>query len=308
MAALWFAISLGEHISTVKLRNIEYILEEALTGIWRNGLMAFASITTVALSLGVLGVFVLASLGAKNFAAAQVGKFEIAVFMVDSAGQHQANDLVGKIKQLKGVSSIELRDRNAEWGAFKREHPDIESAGLPLNVLPYAMNTKISDPERTAVIANKIRTMDGVDKVIEGRDTLNRVMAVAHVIKMISAAGVLILLITAVFIISNAIKLTLYARRREIRIMQLVGATNWFIRVPLVIEGVVFGALGALVAWGLLGLGSIPLANSVHKISPLIGTFNSGVGPAHLAIWLTILGATIGAAGSFVSIRRFLRD
>ena len=113
----------------------------------------------------------------------------------------------------------------------------------------------MSDPSRTTAIANKIRTMSGVRMVRDGRDALGRLMAIARVVRGVSVAGVIVLLITAIFIISNAIKLTLYARRREIRIMKLVGATNWFVRVPLIIEGVVFGAAGAFAAWLLLRLG-----------------------------------------------------
>ena len=290
----------------MNLRNFEFIVEEAFTGIRRNGLMAFASITTIALSLGVLGAFMLVALGAGNFSASQVNRFQIAVFVrgMDSA----AKDVAEKIKKVDGVSKVEMRDRDAEWAEFKRQHPDIESAGLPLNVLPYAVDVKVADPARLPMIAARIRTMENVDAVKEGRETLSRVMAVARVIRFLSIVGVLVLFVTTSFIISNAIKLTLYARRREIRIMQLVGATNHIIRMPLVIEGIVLGAIGAVVAWLLLVGGSTYLTHAAHKITPLVGQFSSGMDGQRLAGLLIVLGTVIGAAGSFVSIRRFLRD
>ena len=136
---------------------------------------------------------------------------------------------------------------------------------------------------------------------------VGRVMAVARVVKALSAAGVVVLLITTAFIISNAIKLTLYARRLEIRIMQLVGATNQFIRLPLVIEGVVFGAIGAVAAWVLLTLGGSYVSSVAQRIV-FLGRITSGIGNGQLAIGLIVVGAAIGAAGSFVSIRRFLHD
>lgn len=292
----------------MNLSNIEFLIQEAFTGIRRNGLMAFASISTITLSLGVLGAFVLVALGANNFASSQVGKFQVAVFMVNSADRARTETVAAKIKKLPCVRSIEIRDRDKEWADFKHQRPDIESAGIRTNVLPYAMDVKITDPSRTASISNLIRSMGGVDRVNEGRETLSRLMAIIRVIKGISLIGVAILLITVIFIISNAIKLTLYARRREIRIMQLVGATNWFIRVPLIIEGIVFGSIGAFAAWILLLIGGEYAARSISEITPFLSQFNANVEPFEFAFILMALGAVIGAAGSFVSIRRFLRD
>ncbi|MCE5314639.1 MAG: permease-like cell division protein FtsX [Armatimonadota bacterium] len=292
----------------MNLRHIEFVIQEAFTGILRNGLMAFASISTIALSLGVLGAFILAALGANNFATAQIGQFQIAVFMHNDADRKMTDDAAGRIRKMLGVGSVEVRDRDKEWREFKTLHPDIDSAGLPTNVLPYAMDVKVSDPERLSVIASRIRSMGGIDAVREGRETFGRVMAVAQVVKVISIAGVIMLLVTTAFIISNAIRLTLYARRREIRIMQLVGATNEFIRIPLVLEGIAFGIAGAIVAWCLLRIGSTYIAHAAQKVTPMLGQISSGLQPFALAFCLIALGAAIGAAGSFVSIRRFLKD
>lgn len=270
--------------------------------------MAFASISTVALSLGVLGAFVLAAMGANNFAARQMKEFEIAVFMTGKATQSQADASADRIRAMAGVENVVVKDRDREWAVFKRQHPDIESAGLPLNPLPYALVVRLSDKSRTAAVAQEIRRMPGVDRVQEARATLERVMAVARVVRVVGAAGAVMLLLTAVFIISNAIKLTLYARQREIRIMQLVGATNWFIRVPLVIEGVVFGAAGALVAWVLLQAGSGYFAHVSRKVLRLLADAGSDVQPGEMAVALVTVGVAIGALGSMVSIRRFLHD
>lgn len=287
--------------------SIEFLIQEAFTGIRRNGLMAFASISTIALSLGVLGAFVLVALGANNFATSQIGKFEVAVYMRTGVDRQTTDNLAKVVRQMPDVASVQVLSRDEEWAAFKRSNPNIESAGLQDNPLPYSMDVHVSDPGATTRIANKIRMQKGVHAVRDGREELNRVMSIAQVVRGISIAGVVVLLITAIFIISNAIKLTLYARRREIRIMKLVGATNWFIRVPLIIEGIVFGASGAFAAWALLRLGDIYVARSVSQM-PFMAQFSSGISSGTLAISLIILGIIIGAAGSFVSIRRFLHD
>jgi cell division transport system permease protein len=158
------------------------------------------------------------------------------------------------------------------------------------------------------MITDNIRAMDDIDAVRDGRETWQRVIAVAGVLKAVSITGVIVLLVTTIFVISNAIRLTLYARRREIRIMQLVGATNHFIRMPLVVEGMVFGAVGAVIAWLLLKAGATYIAHVVQSITPILGQFTSEVTPVRLALGMLIMGALIGAAGSLVSIRRFLRD
>ncbi len=292
----------------MNFRSAEYLVQEAFTGIKRNGVMAYASISTIALSLAVLGAFVLAALGANNFAASQIKRFQIAVFMTRDASYEDATKLSEKISGINGVGEVEIRSRDKEWAEFKRKHPNIESAGLPLNVLPYGLDVKITNPERITIIASSIRQMNKVDGVLEGRKTAMRVMAVAKVVRAVSTIGVLLLLITTAFIISNAIRLTLYARRREIRIMQLVGATDQFIRIPLVIEGIVFGVTGAIVAWLLLRAGSIYMGHTARKILTMLGHVSSNVAPLDLAIGLVLTGGLIGAAGSLLSIRRFLRD
>lgn len=291
----------------MNLRNIEFLIEEAFTGIVRNGLMAFASISTIALSLGVLGAFVLAALGASNFAAAQVGQFRVAVFTDPGLGRQDAEHIADEIRKMEGVAEVTLRDRDKEWSDFKREQPGVESAGLPGNVLPYALDVKATTPDRLPGLAAKIRTMDGVHRV-KGWEDFDRVITIVRAVRAVSIVGAIILLVTTAFIISNAIRLTLYARRREIRIMQLVGATNETIRIPLVLEGMVFGAAGALVALILLRLGGTYIAYSAQSVIPMSGQFSSGLSIGSLALGMIVAGTVIGAIGSLVSIRRFLRD
>lgn len=305
--AVLSATNAKAHINTLNLSSTEFLIQEAFTGIKRNGLMAFASISTIALSLGILGAFVMVALGANHFMASQIGKFQIAVYLNEKVDKAQSQAVADKIAKMPNVSSAALLCKDEEWAQFKRSNPNIESAGLQNNPLPYSIDVKVTDASHTTSIANKIRLMAGVHTVRDGREELSRIMALARVVRGISVTGVIVLLITATFIISNAIKLTLYARRREIRIMKLVGATNWFVRVPLIVEGVVFGAAGALAAWLLLRLGGVYVSQTVERL-PFMAQFHSDIDPSLLALALIILGIAIGAAGSFMSIRRFLGD
>ncbi|MFQ3550129.1 MAG: permease-like cell division protein FtsX [Armatimonadota bacterium] len=291
----------------MNLRTVEYIAQEAFTGIKRNGLMAFASITTIALTLTILGTFIMSAIGANKFVNAQVSKFEIAVF-VKTDSYKVANKIANQIQLIPDVEKVEIHSREDEWEKFKKENPNIDSAGLKENPLPYKLDVKVKNQSKSMNIANKIRQIEGVDKVNEGREALKNILALAHIIRVVSIIGVVLLIFATAFLISNAIRLTLYARRHEIRIMQLVGATNQFIRIPLIIEGVVFGALGAVVAWLILQISGGYASGAVIKISPLLGSFSSGISSVQLLLMLMISGIVLGACGSIISIRRFLQD
>lgn len=270
--------------------------------------MAFASITTIALSLGVLGAFVLLALGANNFAASQINEFEIAVYVLPKAGKPGAELVADKIARMNYVETVDLKDRGKEWMEFKRSHPDFQVAGVQTSRLPYKIEVRVSDPDKTSWLAAAMRGLPNVHKVNAGRDVFGKLLLLTRFIRVVSIIGALALLVTAVFVISNAIRLTLYARRREIRIMQLVGATNWFIKIPLVIEGIVFGALGAILSVFLLRLGSYYTSGLAARLVRFLADFRSGIDAAQLAALLICLGAAIGAAGSYMSIRRFLHD
>lgn len=291
----------------MNLNSLEYVIQEAFTGIKRNGLMAFASITTIALSLSVLGAFVLAAMGARNFAAVQLKEFEIAVFMNKNISDTETDKIASEIRKIPGVKSVEIRSREEEWKRFKLETPEFESAGTNAKVLPNAMDVRVSEPSKTVWISSKIRAMKAVHEVNFADEDFDRVMSIIRVVKGTGTFGAIILLVVTVMIISNAIRLTLYARRAEIRTMQLVGATNEFIKVPLVLEGILFGILGAGLAWSLLRLLSTYTSRTSYAI-PSLRHLSAGVGPLELAVGLVVVGGIIGAIGSLLSIRRFLHD
>jgi len=291
----------------LNLNSIEYVIQEAFAGIRRNGVMAFASITTVALSLTVLGAFVMAAMGARNFAAVQLREFEIAVFMNKDINEAGTAKVADDIRQIVGVKSVTIRSREEEWRRFKLETPEFESAGTSSSVLPNVMDVRVSEPSQTVWISSKIRAMKAVHEVNFADEDFDRVMSVIRVIRGTGTFGAIVLLIVTAMIISNAIRLTLYARRAEIRTMQLVGATNEFIRVPLVIEGILFGAIGAVAAWALLRLMSTYIGRTSLTI-PSLRDLSAGISSPQLLFGLMLVGAVIGAVGSWMSIRRFLHD
>lgn len=271
--------------------------------------MAVASISTVALSMAILGAFVLIVFGSHHFVERQLAQFEIKVFTPTGASPREADRLRDKIAELPLAKKATLLERDKEYAALKRQlSTDIDLGGVVDNPLPYAIDVRSKDSRKTAVLADQIRKLRGVAHVSDAREDYGRVKAIADLVKILGSAAVLILCFTTVFIISNAIRLTLFARRQEIQTMQLVGATNWFIRVPLVLEGIVLGSIGALVAVGLVSAGSEYVASIVQqRFPPMLRDLSSGVALGQFTVSLVFGGAVIGALGSFISIRRFLR-
>jgi cell division transport system permease protein len=271
--------------------------------------MAVASVSTVALSMAILGAFLLLVIGSHNFAERQLSRFEIAVFLPVEASHRDASEIRSAISKLPLCKSVELKSRDKEWAEFKKGmNTEIDLGGVTGNPLPFAMNVEARDAHRVHELAEQIRRIGGIAKVDNRDETYGSVRAIADLVRVLGFAAVIVLCFTTVFIISNAIRLTLFARRREIQIMQLVGATNWFIRVPLVLEGIVLGAIGAAVAVALISGGSDYVARVVQeRFPPMLRDLSSGIDAGRFLISLVTAGAVIGALGSFISIRRFLR-
>ncbi|MDO8589054.1 MAG: permease-like cell division protein FtsX [Armatimonadota bacterium] len=288
-------------------RSIEFLIQEAFVGVRRNGLMAVASISTIALSLAILASFCLFIFGAHRFAQNELNKFEIAVYIKTNTDKTAVASLAEQVRGIPDVRSVIVYPKEQAWPEFKKSLPHIDTAGLN-NPLPDKLRVAVRDQRRTTKVADRIRQFEEVDAVQDGRTQRQYVLAITDFVKWFGIIASFALLTATIFIISNAIRLTVFVRRREIRIMQMVGATNWFIRIPLVIEGVIFGASGALIAFGLVGIGITYLSSVVARVMPMMQTVSTGVGRNEILAALMTGGVVIGAAGSFVSIRRFLKN
>lgn len=292
----------------MSLRNLEFAVVESVVGIVRNSLMSMASVTTVGLSLAILGGFVLLILGLNNVVQTQLGKFEIGVWLRKGTPEAQVAELNDKIRSLPHVASVELVTGEATWEKIKGDwQSQIELSGVEPGSLPDHFRVKLHDPRYTTATSNAIGKMPNVEEIIEGRQVVAQVVRFADLVKLAGGCTAGVLFLVAAFIISNTIRLTLYARRREIKIMQLVGATNWFIRLPFVFEGTILGAIGGGIACLLVLGGSRYVSHLATQIMPLLGQFSSGVDSARFFGSLVVLGSIVGAAGSLISIRRFLK-
>ncbi|GFN32632.1 cell division protein FtsX [Paenibacillus curdlanolyticus] len=286
----------------------------------RNGWMSFASISSIFISLFILGVFILLSLNVSNFASQVESQVQIRVFLqlnADKATIERLNNDIGNMVDVKTITFVSkdeglelLRKNLGEDGDYLLEGFDKSN-----NPLPDSFTVEVFEPKTIADVANQIKAINKSDttkpimNVKYGQGTVEKLFKVTDIVRTIGMVLVIGLSVTAMFLISNTIKMTIIHRRREISIMKLVGATNAFIRWPFFIEGALIGFFSSLLTSGVLlfgyskliettkfdlGLAMIKLV-SYHDVAFL------------LTVALVSLGTLLGIWGSTISVRKYLK-
>jgi cell division transport system permease protein len=289
-------------------RRFGYFFRETLTAVRRNALVTFAAISTVFISLFLLGGSLLVERQVRLMAGEWASKVEVSVFIRDSSSGDQIATLGRKISEMPEVQEVFFESREEAYERFKTLFAD--STALIENVdadaMPQSYRVKLKDPEKFAVIRARLAGDPTVEEVRDEQRLLKNLFAVTRVLRTGVQAVAIIMLVAAAGLIGNTVRMAVFARRKEIAIMKLVGATNWFIRIPFLIEGVVEGLLGAVMA--VLGI----FAMKVLFIDPLRGQVSFvptwvGTGEILSTIpWIIGAGILIAAVASLVAMRRFL--
>ncbi|MFP4975339.1 permease-like cell division protein FtsX [Paenibacillus sp. CN-4] len=294
-------------------------LREGFKNVFRNGWMSVASITSIVVSLLVLGVFILLVLNVNSIADRADSQVEINVYLEIGTDQQVREAVQSEIAAMPEVSKIEYVPKEQGLAEF-REYMG-EEAGEILdtfdkdnNPLPDAFRVQVIEPTTAPFVAEKIQKLnDGYDnkpiyKVKYGEGIVETLFKVTRTVRNIGFIFVAGLALMSMFLISNTIRVTILARRREIGIMKLVGATNAFIRWPFFVEGALIGLLGSLVTLGILYVGYSSLETSLSGDITLglrlVSFHEHGLLISGLLVGLGVL---IGIWGSTVSIRRFLK-
>lgn len=296
----------------MRLSSIGYLIHDCFLNIRRNGLMSLAALGTVTMALTVLGASLWTAHRINEYAQRQPEKFNIVdVFLTTETERDKALALVEKIKQLANVGSVQLVTKEQAWSEIQSSDPSL-TVGIESNPLPDKLEIETKDPSRVAILASTLRDkvqFPEVEKVNDAGQEVRTMLGFARMIRVIGGAAAIGLFIATLFIVQNTIRLTVYARRREIRTMQLVGATPGFIRLPLLLEGVFHGVVGALLASIFILLCGREVSRFVAALqSPLLSDVPSELGPRQVVIGLTIIGACVGLSGSYLSMRRFLKQ
>lgn len=292
----------------MKIRTFIRHIREGLKNIGRNGWMTFAAVGSVVVSLLILGVFLTLALNLQQVTKDVESQVQMDVFIIQGTPRNDINALEDKLKSLKGVKSVQFiskEDAVQQMVQKYKEHRDLFSGLEMENPFPDKFVVKAEDPRQTLALADQVRTFPHVERVKDGRDIVEKLFGIMDVIRWIGGALIVGLALTAVFLISNTIKITIYSRRREIEIMKLVGATNWFIRWPFFIEGLLMGAMGSLVPILLIvGVYAYALKHLTNTFIPLIPLQAVVVDIGGV---LLLIGALIGVFGSTFSVRKFLK-
>ena len=288
------------------LRSVPFLLQEALANLRRHGLMTLAAISTIAVALVLLGGFLLTFYQVNVAAGRTADAFEMRVFCRLDTPKERVALIDKRIRALPGVGRVEFLSREAVWAEQIKNLP-IDAAGVP-NQMPDTFVVKVSDPRQAGPIASAIRGWHAeIDEVSVPEQEMAGVLSLSDFVRTIGLIGAALLLVAALVVVSNTIRLSVFARRREIRIMQLVGATPTFIRLPLVIEGLLHGLAGGVLAGVCLWALSESLGRLVRQSVPMLLPYFAPIDMVRCALALVACGALLGAGGAFVSIRRYLR-
>jgi cell division transport system permease protein len=302
----------SEVITVMKARTLGRHARESLKSIARNGWMTFASVGAVTVTLILVGVFFVIMMNLNKVAQTIEEDVEIRVHIDVAANQQDQQSLKKQIESLSEVKTVKYSSKEKELDSLITSLGE-EGKAFKLfeqdNPLNDVFIVKTKKPTDTMQAAKKIEKMNYASKVKYGQGQVEKLFKFIKASRNVGVVLIIGLLFTAVFLISNTIKITIVARRREIKIMRLVGATNWFIRWPFFLEGLWLGILGAILPIILI---SIAYKNAYEYIAPrLEGNFIQilPVDPFLYQIsgLLILMGAVIGVWGSVMSVRKFLK-
>jgi len=286
------------------LRAIEFALRQALTNIRRHGLMSAVATSTVAIALCIVGAAGLFLLNVNLWMQRVVGEAEVYVYAKQRLSRADALALQHKINSLPQVASTRFVARE---DAYRELQHSLRRSlvGVP-NPLPDAIHVRTHDASQVAQVASLVRRWPEVEMVVHAEHTIKILLAVRHMIGVGSVVAGVLLLLAAMLIVHNTIRLTLIARRREIGIMQLVGATPAFVAAPFLLEGAFHGAAGAAIALCLL----VPGYAYAHRVFTRSLSLFPLVPLSVLvdcSVLLVVGGLVIAGAATAVSLTRFLR-
>jgi cell division transport system permease protein len=288
--------------------RISFFLSEAFRSLWRNYFMTIAAVVTVFLSMFLLGVVMVFVYNINAVLQDVEEKVEITIYIKDTATTDEIEAMRVEIVALPEVKEVQFIDKDEALKRLKEDLKDHEELlkDLPANPLPASFEVSLKDPELAGGVAAKFEGRPIVDEVRYGKEIAERIFQVTSVIRNISAVFVVLLGVVSILLISNTIRLSIYARRREVEIMKLVGATNWFIRWPFIIEGLTVGLVGAVAALVLVVVGTGFVMDRIRENLVFLTVPFDAVSTVQVTIVILGVGAFIGALGSGLGLRRFL--
>ncbi|MEV4754785.1 permease-like cell division protein FtsX [Micromonospora sp. NPDC049559] len=289
--------------------RVKYVLSEVLVGLWRNVTMTIAMIITMAVSLTMLGASGLMYLQVNSMKSYYYDKIEVSIFLNNDVTDAQRADLQNALDSDPLVQSTKHETKDEAYNKFKemyRDAPDLVNNIKP-DQLPESFRVKLKDPEQYEQIFNKYKDQEGIEEIVDQRRLLDKIFNILGSVQNMALVAATVMAIAALLLVGNTIQVAAYSKRREVAVMKLVGASNWFIQAPFVLEAVVAGLLGSIIGFGALILAKVFLLDgSLRDLTTLLTPIE----------WSSVLlmfplmagvGGLISAVTAWVTLRFYLR-
>ncbi|WP_242840647.1 permease-like cell division protein FtsX [Clostridium hydrogeniformans] len=299
-----------EVCTVMKINTFKNFIMDSLKSLRRNKTISIASSLTVAATLCIFGVFMLVALTVNKQVENVQSKVEVVVYLNEGITYGDQRNVENKLSEIDGVSEIRFESKGQALNKFKDQLGEnknlLDSYSENENPMPTSFIVKINSPELAKEVEGKTKDLKGVEQVGNQKDLIEKVSKISSSIKWVGVAVFIVLTSVSLFLIANTIRLTVFSRRREIGIMKFVGATDWFIRWPFIIEGVILGVIGALISNVVLYFGYKVFYG---KLTETLIT-SQLVSPTYVVTYMLIefilAGMFVGALGSALSLRKFL--
>jgi cell division transport system permease protein len=289
--------------------RVRYVLNEVLVGLWRNVTMTVAMIITMSVSLTMLGASVLLYMQVDQMKNFYYGEIEVSIFLREDVTDAQRNAINQAIDGNALVESKTYETRQEAFEKFKvlwRDSPDfIKSVGP--DSLPESFRVKLKDPEQYKAFADQMQGQQGIQDIVDQRELLNKVFDIFNSIQVMALIVAAVMALAALLLVGNTIQVAAYSKRREVAVMKLVGASNWFIQAPFVLEAVVAGIIGSVIGFIALFVGKVVLLDGrLQALTNVLTPIPNG------NVWLMLpllaaVGAGVSAITAWITLRFYLK-
>ena len=297
----------------MKYNIFGYLIGEGFSNVFKNKKSTGASLMIMCATMIIFGIFLMLSENINHFVDDIKSEQGFQVFLTTDATEEQIQEVGDKIRALDGVSTVDFKDKEYAMNFMKEKFGDkaylVEAYGPDVYSTSYIVT--LTDLKLSKDVQNKILQFENVNKITSSDETVTTLLSVANGIKIVTAVILILLVIISIFIISNTIKLTVHARRKEISIMKYVGATNSFIRWPFIVEGMIIGilssAISILIVGGAYSLLAEQAVNNTFMIKIGLSLLSFKDMISSIIVVYMLLGIGIGAIGSVISMRKYLK-
>ena len=294
----------------MKINTITHFIKDAFISLRRNRTISIASVITVLITFFVLGIFMLVATNINKGINNVQNKVELKIFLKDDIKLIDQREIEIKLREIEGVKDIAYSSKEDEYKNFQATTNDNEGLlkGYTLQNNPFSASftVKLESPEYTSVVSEAIKDFQGIETIGDQQELVDKIIGIVNGVKVVGFGLFVILIGVSIFLIMNTTKLTVFSRRREVGIMKFVGATDWFIRWPFVIEGMIIGLIGATLACGALFLAYNGLVKWIASQLVFISLVPTAYILSTLSWQFMFGGIVVGGIASIIALRKFL--